>query len=63
MWSRRLKIQHCLCSGSGSVLGLTQWIKDLVVLSCRGGHSYCLGSIPGAGIPNVGCVAKKIFLN
>ena len=30
LWHSELRIQHCLCSGTGSIPSPAQWIKDLV---------------------------------
>ena len=32
VWLSRLKTQHSLCEDACSILGLTQWVKDLVLL-------------------------------
>ena len=32
LWFSRLRTQHSVCDDSGSIPGLTQWVKDLVLL-------------------------------
>ena len=31
LWLSRLRTWHSLCAGAGSILGLTQWAKDLAL--------------------------------
>ena len=41
LWHSRLRSPHCLCSASGLIPGLVQWIKDpaLLQLWCRSAAS------------------------
>ena len=32
LWFSRLRTQYCLCEDAGSIPGLTQWVRDLVLL-------------------------------